>query len=110
MGSVRWQHVTPDLLAAVRAQYRLDWQGIHWIRHWERVRDKRRPFNEETVYRDGQTVIGTVLNAGGDGEITDEDDFGYVLIYLVNGEEKDGVMEDELDSLTEAVRIREKAH
>lgn len=34
-----WNHVTPDLLAAVRAQYRLEWDGIHGLSHWERVRD-----------------------------------------------------------------------
>lgn len=34
-----WHHVTADLLAAIRAQYRLHWDGIHGIHHWERVRD-----------------------------------------------------------------------
>jgi uncharacterized protein len=29
----------PELLAAIRAQYRLEWSGIHGIAHWERVRE-----------------------------------------------------------------------
>ena len=37
-----WRHVTPDLLAAIRDRYALDWHGIHGIRHWERVRDNGR--------------------------------------------------------------------
>lgn len=32
-----WQQVTPDLLAAIRAQYRLRWDGIHGEAHWQRV-------------------------------------------------------------------------
>jgi uncharacterized protein len=27
------------VIAAVRAQYRLDWDGIHGLAHWERVRE-----------------------------------------------------------------------
>lgn len=27
------------MIAAVRAQYRLDWDGIHGLAHWERVRE-----------------------------------------------------------------------
>jgi uncharacterized protein len=27
------------VIAAVRAQYRLDWDGIHGLSHWERVRE-----------------------------------------------------------------------
>lgn len=37
-----WDHVTTDLLAVIRARYPLDWEGIHGIRHWERVRDNGR--------------------------------------------------------------------
>lgn len=37
-----WRHITPDLLAAIRDQYRLHWGGIHGIHHWERVRDNGR--------------------------------------------------------------------
>jgi uncharacterized protein len=29
--------VTPPLLDAIRGQYRLDWNGIHGIGHWQRV-------------------------------------------------------------------------
>ena len=29
----------PELLAAIRAQYRLEWDGIHGLAHWERVRE-----------------------------------------------------------------------
>lgn len=29
----------PALIAALRAQYRLDWDGIHGQPHWERVRE-----------------------------------------------------------------------
>ena len=29
----------PAVIAAVRAQYRLDWDGIHGLAHWERVRE-----------------------------------------------------------------------
>jgi hypothetical protein len=43
-----WTHVTPDLLAAIRAQYRLDWHGVHGIRHWERVRENGRRLAETT--------------------------------------------------------------
>jgi uncharacterized protein len=43
-----WHHVSPDLLAAIRAQYRLDWQGVHGIRHWERVRENGRRLVEVT--------------------------------------------------------------
>ena len=43
-----WHHVTPDLLAAIRDQYVLDWEGIHGIRHWERVRDNGRRLAETT--------------------------------------------------------------
>lgn len=28
-----------ELIATVRAQFALDWNGIHGIQHWERVRD-----------------------------------------------------------------------
>jgi uncharacterized protein len=30
--------ITPDLVAAVRARYCLDWHGIHGVAHWARVR------------------------------------------------------------------------
>jgi len=34
------KHVTREVvIAAVRAQYRLDWDGIHGLAHWERVRE-----------------------------------------------------------------------
>jgi len=29
----------PAVIVAVRAQYRLDWDGIHGLAHWERVRE-----------------------------------------------------------------------
>ena len=29
----------PAVIAAVRAQYRLDWDGLHGSAHWERVRE-----------------------------------------------------------------------
>ena len=29
--------ITPELVAAIRKQYRLDWSGIHGIEHWGRV-------------------------------------------------------------------------
>ena len=32
-----WHHVTPALIAAIRAQYRLHWSGIHGEAHWRRV-------------------------------------------------------------------------
>jgi uncharacterized protein len=31
--------ITPGLIAAIRAQYRLDWDGIHGWGHWQRVRE-----------------------------------------------------------------------
>jgi uncharacterized protein len=33
-----WTHVSAELLARIRAQYRLDWHGVHGLPHWERVR------------------------------------------------------------------------
>jgi uncharacterized protein len=30
--------ITPDLIAVLRAKFRLDWDGIHGARHWARVR------------------------------------------------------------------------
>ncbi|MFP4623723.1 MAG: hypothetical protein ACOCVZ_00970 [Gemmatimonadota bacterium] len=32
-----WTVVTAELLEVIRAQYVLEWHGIHGIRHWERV-------------------------------------------------------------------------
>ena len=29
----------PELIATIRAQFALDWDGIHGIQHWERVRE-----------------------------------------------------------------------
>lgn len=34
-----WTQVAPDLLDAIRAQYRLDWNGLHGHGHWLRVRE-----------------------------------------------------------------------
>ena len=34
-----WTHVRATLIEHVRASYALEWDGIHGIRHWERVRD-----------------------------------------------------------------------
>lgn len=31
--------ITPELLQTLRAQYRLDWDGIHGYAHWVRVRE-----------------------------------------------------------------------
>lgn len=31
--------VTPELIGIIRAQYALDWHGLHGITHFERVRD-----------------------------------------------------------------------
>jgi uncharacterized protein len=31
--------MTSELLTAIRAQFALDWYGIHGIQHWERVRE-----------------------------------------------------------------------
>jgi uncharacterized protein len=31
--------VIPELIATIRAQFALDWYGIHGIQHWERVRE-----------------------------------------------------------------------
>ncbi len=39
MAEVGWTRVSTELLEAVRAQYALDWYGIHGLHHWERVRD-----------------------------------------------------------------------
>jgi uncharacterized protein len=30
--------ITPALVAALQSQFRIDWQGIHGVRHWARVR------------------------------------------------------------------------
>lgn len=43
-----WRHVTPDLLALIRSQYRLDWHGFHGIGHWERVLVNGRLLAERT--------------------------------------------------------------
>ncbi len=32
-------HATSELITTIRAQFALDWHGIHGIQHWERVRD-----------------------------------------------------------------------
>jgi uncharacterized protein len=31
--------ITPELLQALRAQYRLNWDGVHGYAHWVRVRE-----------------------------------------------------------------------
>jgi uncharacterized protein len=31
--------ITPELLETLRAQYRLDWDGVHGYAHWVRVRE-----------------------------------------------------------------------
>ena len=31
--------ITPDLISAIRSEYQLDWNGIHGVAHWARVRD-----------------------------------------------------------------------
>jgi HD superfamily phosphodiesterase len=31
-------HATSELITTIRAQFALDWYGIHGIQHWERVR------------------------------------------------------------------------
>lgn len=39
------------VIAAVRAQYRLDWDGIHGLAHWERVRENGLRLAESTGAR-----------------------------------------------------------
>jgi len=39
------------VIAVVRAQYRLDWNGIHGQAHWERVRDNVLRLAEQTGAR-----------------------------------------------------------
>lgn len=39
MSTESWTQVSPDLLDAIRAQYRLDWDGLHGHGHWLRVRE-----------------------------------------------------------------------
>lgn len=38
LADVRSKVITPRLIAAIRVQYRLNWLGIHGVRHWARVR------------------------------------------------------------------------
>lgn len=39
------------VIAAVRAQYRLEWEGIHGLEHWERVRENGLLLAERTGAR-----------------------------------------------------------
>ena len=38
LNGVRSKAITPSLIEAIRAKYRLNWHGIHGVRHWARVR------------------------------------------------------------------------
>lgn len=39
------------LIAAIRSQYRLEWDGIHGVAHWERVRENGLRLSERTGAR-----------------------------------------------------------
>ena len=46
--------VTDDLLNFLRGQYRLDWNGIHGVKHWARVRANGMALAKET---EANTVV-----------------------------------------------------
>ncbi len=54
--------VTPALMAAVRAQYRLDWHGIHGAAHWGRVLDTGLALAPETGARPDVVTLFAVLH------------------------------------------------
>ncbi len=54
--------VTPALMAAVRAQYRLDWDGIHGAAHWGRVLDTGLALAPETGARTDVVTLFAVLH------------------------------------------------
>jgi uncharacterized protein len=43
--------ITPALLAAIRTEYRLPWNGIHGVAHWARVLENGRRLARETGAR-----------------------------------------------------------
>lgn len=54
--------VTPALMTAVRAQYRLDWHGIHGAAHWGRVLDNGLALAPETDARPDVVTLFAVLH------------------------------------------------
>lgn len=54
--------VTPELMAAVRAQYRLEWDGLHGAAHWGRVLDNALALAPETGARPDVVTLFAVLH------------------------------------------------
>ena len=54
--------VTPALMAAVRAQYRLEWHGVHGAAHWGRVLDNALALVPETGARADVVTLFAVLH------------------------------------------------
>ncbi|HEX9952370.1 MAG TPA: hypothetical protein VGB53_11420 [Rubricoccaceae bacterium] len=54
--------VTPALMAAVRDQYRLDWDGVHGAAHWGRVLDNGLALASETGARADVVTLFAVLH------------------------------------------------
>ncbi len=54
--------ITPSLMAAVRAQYRLAWDGIHGAAHWGRVLDNGLALAPATGARPDVVALFAVLH------------------------------------------------
>ena len=54
--------VTPNLMASVRDQYRLAWDGIHGAAHWGRVLDNALALAPETGARPDVVTLFAVLH------------------------------------------------
>jgi uncharacterized protein len=109
------------LLQAIKAQYALDWQGIHGISHWARVWENGMRLAEETGAN--KEVVGYFAlfhdarrhNEGRDrdhgrrgaelasrwrGELFDLDDEAFELLYFACVHHTDGLIEGDVSVQT----------
>jgi uncharacterized protein len=98
--------MTSELLTAIRAQFALDWYGIHGIQHWERVRDNG--LRLARVTGANPTVVELFAYLHDSRRLDDWEDFGHgaraaVYLQTLRGRFFD-VSDEELELLIYACR------
>jgi hypothetical protein len=79
--------------------------GDEDMQYWEKLANLQHPFNHNSYFDDGKTIIGTVLSGG--GRVKSSDKFLYSVVHVADGVIQSDVATTRLDSFVRGMELRE---
>jgi hypothetical protein len=79
--------------------------GDNYLQYWEKLSNKRYPYDHTSYFEAGKTIIATVLTAGGRTQPSDK--VLYSVTHVVDGVTQQDVVASRLDSFSRGLEVHE---